>query len=507
MPAMSRRTLFKTMRRAAAPVDDPAQGNVEIQAPQFIPKPPALLPSSPVDRLLGRAGYGPMLGERETAHAQGYNLLLNMQLDPGSIDDSVVDGYIANLTYYNMSIDEMRQDEENGWYAYRDLLRASVLRKVYSKRQLYEKMVEFWSDHFNIYMWADAWPDMPFLKIIDDRDVIRPHAMGYFRDLLWASMRSPAMLYYLDNVWNRVYTEDDTPNENYARELLELHSVGVDAGYTHADVQNVARILTGWATEDIEGQHGEFLFHPFAHDYGSKTVMGQYYPPGRGEEEVADLLDQLVTHPETPKFLARKLIQRFAVDNGVQYAGYDDFVDHVASAYGQDGDITAMLDALFNSDAFQHPHLPAKFKRPFDVLVSMFRGLAVPVIDNDAADIDWDLSVMGQPFMQWSPPNGYPDVSGPWLNNMLPRWNFATHVTQGWSVMEPDWTALETYTSGSIRNRFDQLYYHLTGVKMDNVLLNDLAAFVNGYQWPEEFEVRLHEAVALMICSPNFHWV
>lgn len=500
MSTMNRRQLFQLFQAKSA---KPSASRLHAAVGQ---SEPLLAPAQPVDRLLGRIFYGTRLGTREQAHAQGFNAILDEQLDPDSIDDTEVDDFIAQLPYYNQSLDELRE-LENFWFAYLDIMNSSVHRAVYSRKQLYEKMVEFWSDHFNIYMFGEAWPQMPVLKILDDRDVIRPHAMGYFRDLLHGSAKSAAMLFYLDNVSNRVYEEGDTPNENYARELLELHTIGVDAGYTQADVQDVARILSGWATVDEFDQAGAFKFHTNAHDYGSKTVMGQFYPAGRGEEEVLDLLDQLVDHPETPRFLARKLIRRFAVDNGARFAGYDEYVEHVASAYGSDGDITAMLDALFRHPRFSDERLPAKLKRPYDYFVSACRGLAVDIRGGDPTRYGEHLFYMGQPFMEWEPPNGYPDVASPWINNLLPRWNFATYLTQAWLDIEPDWDALEAYTDGSIRKRFEQLYLHLTGRELETTLGSGLVAFVNGAGSEDEYQARLEEVAALMISSPAFHWV
>jgi uncharacterized protein (DUF1800 family) len=203
-----------------------------------------------------------------------------------------------------------------------DLQRAMVLRAVYSERQLNEVVVNFWENHFNIFINKDAdrWLMTEF-----DRDVIRPNALGNFRDLLGATAKSPAMLYYLDNWQSSVVRKypatKDKPagqtggiNENYARELMELHTMGVGGGYTQKDVQEVARCFTGWTIRK-PGQEGTFMFNPSWHDNGEKTVLGQKIPAGGGIADAEKVLDILAKHPSTARFIATKLTRRFFGDN------------------------------------------------------------------------------------------------------------------------------------------------------------------------------------------------
>ncbi|MFQ5437116.1 MAG: DUF1800 family protein, partial [Anaerolineae bacterium] len=189
-------------------------------------------------RLLNRAAYGPRPGDLAQVEAMGVEQWLEAQLHPDQIDDPAATLVERGLSLYQMDMSQLLVQEPKD--AAQELIGATIARAILSKRQLYEVMVEFWSDHFNIYLRKHKL--MPLLKLADDRDVIRPHALGKFRDLLFASAHSPAMLVYLDNIQN----EKGHPNENYARELMELHTLGVHGGYTQTDVQELARMLTGW---------------------------------------------------------------------------------------------------------------------------------------------------------------------------------------------------------------------------------------------------------------------
>jgi uncharacterized protein (DUF1800 family) len=203
---------------------------------------------------------------------------------------------------------EMFRDREQRIRAYREFQFATFARAVYGKRQLFEVMVEFWGNHFSVNALDGP---LTTLKAYEDRDVMRRHALGRFSDMLQADAKSPAMLYYLDNLTN----VKDGPNENYARELFELHTLGVDGGYDENDVQEVARIFTGWG---LQRRTGAFRFYPFQHDYGAKQVMGVSFPAGRGSIEGERLLD-LLYHlsisgaqlPTTPTRIVDALIEHF----------------------------------------------------------------------------------------------------------------------------------------------------------------------------------------------------
>jgi uncharacterized protein (DUF1800 family) len=304
-----------------------------------------------------------------------------------------------------------------------DLQSATILKALYSKRQLYEVMVDFWSNHFNIYAAKNT---CYALKPADDRDVIRPNALGNFFALLHASAQSPAMLIYLDNQANR----KRAPDENYARELMELHTVSVDGGYTQTDVQELARVLTGWKVVNPrgdgmgmmagEGEPGAFYFNDKIHDDGEATVMGLRIPAGAGMNGGRQVLDMLASRPSTAAFISAKLARRFISDTPPAR-----IVQKGAAAFTQSkGDIKTTLEAILHSDEFRQS-AGQKVKRPFE-----FGASALRILD---ADVTLDkrllrvFNLLGQPLFMWAFPNGYPDVKSAWdsTNLILNRWNFA----------------------------------------------------------------------------------
>jgi uncharacterized protein (DUF1800 family) len=294
------------------------------------------------------------------------------------------------------------------------LRKGTLIRRIYSRRQLYEMMVEFWSDHFNISVEkGDCW----YFKVVDDRDVVRAHALGSFPELLHASASSPAMLVYLDNQANR----QGAPNENYARELLELHTLGIDGGYTQEDIADFARSLTGWAVKE-HFWHGRFNFNEDIHDRGSKRILGLEVPPG-DQNEVEQVLDHLARHPSTARNLAIKLVRRFVTDDPENEAG--EWVKRTQQAFLQsDGQITDTLrPLLLDGIARENVTLSKKFKRPVDFLCSALR---VTDATTDAGrPLHAYLSRMGQTLFGWPTPDGPPDVSSYWQANLAPRWDFA----------------------------------------------------------------------------------
>ncbi|HSH01256.1 MAG TPA: DUF1800 family protein [Anaerolineae bacterium] len=388
--------------------------------PTTIPTPPTLnttttpttTTTDPLQRFLHRAGFGPRPGDYHQAAQLGLPAYLEQQLDHLNIDNTATDLMIANLDHYHMDASQLASADEHD--VIQDLLKARIRYALYSKRQLYEVMVEFWSDHFSIFLRKNK--QMPMLKTIDDRDVIRPHALGKFRDLLFASAQSPAMLVYLDNIRN-IKTE---PNENYARELLELHTLGVTAGYTQQDVQEVARAFTGWTTQRRRGQ---FQFREQLHDNGRKQILDLTLMPGQGQNDGFKLLEMLATHPSTAHFIATKLVRRFVADEPPT-----DLVTQVAQTFlDSDGDIKSMLRLIFLSPHFAAA--PPKLKRPLTFTISTLRALHADVAD-ERQIIRWAGLMGQQPFM-WPAPDGYPDVSTAWTNNLLARWNFSLLTSLG----------------------------------------------------------------------------
>lgn len=360
-------------------------------------------------RILNRGGYGPRPDDLADAIALGFEGYLAQQLDPSKIEDSWIDRYLKNNRLMQEELSVIIEEEP------RDLLIAlsweTIARKLYSRRQLYEEMVEFWSDHFHIYP-RKARP-LFALKIIDDQQVIRPNALGRFRDLLTASLYSPAMLVYLDNARNLAAS----PNENYARELLELHTLGVDAGYTQADVETAARLLSGLTISRRGNQKGAVVFRNREHDNEEKLFMGERFPAGQGEKDIAQLIDLLARHPQTARFISAKLIRRFVSDDPPA-----DLIDSASDVFLEsEGDIREVLSHILLSPHFATA--PPKLKRPLKYFVSACRALDAEVrLTPQLGDL---IATLGQlPFM-WPAPNGYPDVAAAWTGTLLARWNFA----------------------------------------------------------------------------------
>jgi uncharacterized protein (DUF1800 family) len=315
-----------------------------------------------------------------------------------------------------------------------------IVRGVHSERQLQEVMTDFWFNHFNIY-WdkgADRYMTTEF-----EMDVIRPRVLGKFQDLLLATAQSPAMLFYLDNHLSsapqpEVQAARKRPNannnrrapginENYARELMELHTMGVDGGYTQKDVTEVARALTGW-TIDQPKQNGSFVFRPQMHDHGEKTVLGQRIPANGGMQDGIRVIDILAHHPSTARFISTKLVRRFVSDNPP-----DSLVDKVAATYTKtDGDISEMLRTIFYSEEFNSPEaFGQKMKSPFEYVVSSIRVLGGAT--SGGQQIGRLIGQMGQPLYQYQAPTGFPDRADFWTSDgaLIARLNFAVALTSG----------------------------------------------------------------------------
>ncbi len=358
-----------------------------------------------------------------------------------------------------------------------ELSMAKMTRAVYSERQLYEEMVDFWFNHFNVFAGkgADRW-----LLTSYERDVIRPHAMGKFKDLLYATAKSPAMLFYLDNWLSadpkafermqaelaqrrqrfygmygmndpfgmgrrwpnnnpraRHFPQDPTKqgqgqppkqerglNENYARELMELHTLGVDGGYTQQDVIEVARCFTGW-TMRAPRRDPEFNFEDRLHDPGTKMVLGHKIHTG-GMRDGEEVLDLLARHPNTARFISTKLARHFVSDNPPQA-----LVDRMARTFlDTDGDIPAVLHTMIYSPEFwSRDAYRAKIKKPFELVASATRAVGADV-DIALPLVMWTARI-GEPLYQCQPPTGYSDKAETWVNTgaLLNRLNFSLALT------------------------------------------------------------------------------
>ena len=368
--------------------------------------------------LLHRAAFGPWPGDLERVDKLGIEGWIDEQLKPESIDDLACSLRTRGFETTHLPAGEMYEFKKP--VVENELTRFTLLKAVYSKRQLFEVMVEFWTDHFNIHIGK---ADCAWLKSPDDRETIRKNALGKFRDMVKASATSPAMLVYLDGRENRKASATDKPNENYGRELLELHTLGVHGGYTQKDVMEVARCLTGWTCRrENQMMKAKVEFHPGEHDDGEKVVLGHTIPAGGKEQDLERVLDIVSSHPSTANYLAEKLCRRFISDTPPVSA-----IAKTAKTFQDSGgDIKATVRTVLTCEEFKASK-GQKLKRPFRFVVSSLRVLGADT--NASPALLRYLGAMGQSPFQHPTPDGYPDESMPWLGTMLWRWNFALALT------------------------------------------------------------------------------
>jgi uncharacterized protein (DUF1800 family) len=336
-----------------------------------------------------------------------------------------------------------------------ELAEAKLLRASYSERQLEEVMTDFWYNHFNVFI--NKGPER-YMITAYERDVIRPRVLGKFKDLLVATAKSPAMLFYLDNSesvgphslqavfgnqrphlrrgpFGMIYQVPPRPqqnknrtglNENYAREIMELHTLGVDGGYTQRDVTELAKVLTGWSIDQPQ-RGGGFKFNDRAHEPGNKFVLGHKIGD-HGESEGMEMLDILAHHPSTAKFISKKLALRFVSDHPPQ-----SLIDRMADTFMQkDGDIREVLRTMFTSPEFWAADAyRAKVKTPLEFVVSSVRASGVQV--QNAQPLVQFLNRMGMPLYGMQPPTGYSTKAETWVNSaaLLTRMNFALQLATG----------------------------------------------------------------------------
>jgi len=457
-------------------------------------QPPLSDAVDPVSHVLNRVTFGARPGDHERVHKLGATpdesarAFIEEQLHPQRIEDDFAAWGVRKFETLGEPVGELFEYREH--ILLDELQRATLLRAIYTERQLWEVMVQFWSDHFNI---DPSKGDCAWLKTADDRDVIRAHALGNFAELLRASALSPAMLCYLDGRENRKSRPEDRPNENYARELLELHTLGVHGGYSQKDVMEVARALTGWTVRGPGSKGfglGRVEFHPHHHDKGAKEILGKTIPAWapslkkeeqvrRGEWELERLLEIILEHPATARYIATKLCRRFIADEPPVSA-----VDTVAAAFTSSGsDIRETLRALFATQEFWAAR-GTKLKRPFHFIVSALRATGA---ETDAPrHLVQVLLRMGHAPFTYPTPDGFPEESTPWLGTMLWRWSFATELCQGRvAKTKVQLDALRAAFGGD-----EGMMAHLLGRK------------------PTPSEIECYhdsgEGVALMLASPGF---
>ena len=439
-----------------------------------------------VQQVLNRLAFGPRPGDVAKVREMGVDRWIALQLAPDRIDDHAMDSLLAtSYQDLNRPVSDVVADYTAGQQALRRLqatvatmndsggkkdVRAEVLRQnpelreqvqraqralgelqsaklaraVGSERQLQEVMTDFWENHFSVF--AGKGVTRLFVSSYD-RDVIRPYAMGRFRDLLGAVAKSPAMLFYLDQWQSTVDSLHPSElamrgpvrrpaaqavrakrglNENYARELMELHTLGVDGGYTQQDVIEVARALTGWTMNPRQG--AQFIFRPAIHDAGAKVVLGHHLAAGRGIEDGEEVLDILARDPHTAHFIARKLAVRFVSDDPPPA-----LVERAAQTFlATDGDIREVVRTIVTSpEFFSRTAYRSKVKSPFELVASSLRALgARPDTTMRSAQV---VAFLGQPTFGHRDPNGWPETGEAWMNSgaILNRINFGAALAAG----------------------------------------------------------------------------
>lgn len=437
-----------------------------------------------VVHLLNRATFGATPELVNEVNAIGVDAWLDRQFDYRSIDDWEVDLRLRRLDTLNMSPGDLlsfvRVPDRRA--VANQLAVAMLIRAINSNRHLYEKMVHFWSDHFSIYYFKDRTSQ---LQTVDDREVIRPHVTGNFGDMLTASAHSPAMLVYLDNVVN----EKSHPNENYAREIMELHTLGVDGAYTENDVLEVARCFTGWSVND----RGTFDYRADWHDTGEKLVLGHVIPAGGGKDDADRVLEILINHPDTAGYVTTKLLRRFIEDEPSQTV-----INDISRVWTQSqGNIPTVIRAIFDHQAFWNA--PAKFKRPLEYVISVLRSLRANYNGSQAL-VD-RLSTMGQRPFGYATPDGYPDTANEWVGSFVPRWNFAQAVSAdrqaGIRIPIQQWTEFtQAFGIGALAEAILQREMTATERQALNSISTDDA--ING--------TSIRNMLAILLSSPAFQW-
>ncbi|HYY52335.1 MAG TPA: DUF1800 domain-containing protein [Myxococcales bacterium] len=424
------------------------------------PGAPSLTGAEMIEHLLARTTFGARSEDREHAQSVGIAAFVEEQLHSERLDDTLLEQRLQRFDLLREGPDalvrqlvEQRQMRKRAAMleeappppdggepqetmrsgslkrdAISQLAQAKLMRAVYSRRQLQEVMTDFWFNHFNVF--AGKQEEAALLPDYEQK-VIRAHALGSFPDLLVATAHSPAMLIYLDN-WRSAVPRPRAKqnrgiNENYARELLELHTLGVEGGYTQQDVVEVARCFTGWTVAEPR-TNPHFVFRPGMHDFGAKVVLGRFIPPGRGEEDATQVLNILAAHPATARFIALKLARRFVSDEPP-----DALVDRIAVTYLRTaGDIRSMLRTIFESPEFwSRSALRAKVRSPLELVAASLRGLDAAVDDPQA--LAKAVARIGEPLYAAQAPTGYPDRAQTWLTSgaLLARIDFGLQLANG----------------------------------------------------------------------------
>ncbi len=373
--------------------------------------------------VLNRLAFGPTTGQVPEVTRGGWRKWVEEQLNPQSIVDERMRQILEEkCPSLKMGLSQLQAlDEKQNKRIKTELVDSVLLRAVYSKRQLNEVMVGFWRNHFNVDV-----NKVPLLATHYEENVLRTHVFGKFEDLLLATAKHPAMLFYLDNY----VSKDGRLNENYAREIMELHTLGVDNGYTQKDVIEMARVLTGWTCgwsgEGSQREYGPF-FSAAMHDDAPATVIGLSLSGEGGEADGEKAIRHLAGHPNTARFISAKLC-RFLVSDQPS----DALVDRVAAVFRRTGgDLSRVYRAIiFSSEFISGDNYRSKFKTPLEFMASVLRATDARV--ESTGRLTQALALMGQPTYECLEPTGYYDKAEAWLDPgvMIYRWNFALDLVQ-----------------------------------------------------------------------------
>jgi uncharacterized protein (DUF1800 family) len=486
-----RRLGGRTTAQPPAPAQPPAATSATSSAaaygnPLAANVPPPVAWTDARLRLVRRATYGARASDVADVRNVGYQRWLNDQVNYTLIDDSALAADVA-ARWPNLSLAPAQLAPLNAGTLRTNLQQATLYRATYSRRQLYERMVEFWTDHFSIDI-----DKVGYLKLVDDREVIRKHALGKFGDLLRASAKSPAMLAYLDQNLSRA----GSPNQNYVRELMELHTLGVDGGYTQQEVDELARVFTGWTFTGA----GDFAFNASRHDFGAKTVLGVTIPatsPGIGAEGVKEgeqMLEVLLNHPSTARFLATKLLKWFVTPEPTATQ-----VEAIAGAYrATGGDIKRMVRAVLNEGWVSRA--PLKLKRPFHLVASGLRG--TDAVSTNIASMASGVGTLGQPLFQWETPDGFPDLMEFWVGNITPRWQFGNTLANSNSATTVR-VDVTPYLAGSADAALDRMNAELFAGELAPATREQLRAYLGAGTFNA---TRVRDTLALALSSHEFQW-
>ena len=447
--------------------------------------------NDPLLRLIRRVTSGLSPAEIASARQMGFSGYLNYQLNPAAISDTAVDSF-ATASFPMLALPYAAVVMMDSGEVSNQLMDNALYRAAFSKRQLQERMIDFWTDHFTISL-----NKVGIRKAIDDRDVIRPYALGKFPDLLRATSKSPAMLVYLDQNLSKF----PTPNQNYAREVMELHTLGVNGGYSQTDVAELSRILTGWSVSGAS-----FTFNRANHDRGqngNKVFLGRTFPPMAAtatpdemQKEGEEAINMLVAHPSTAAYISLKMARWL-----LAYEPPQSVVDATAAVYlATGGDIPSMIRTILTPTNLMAS--VAKYRRPFHYAAASLRALGASVVNIRAIRAAADT--MGMPMFQWEQPNGYPDRIDWWSGLVLLRWRFASTLSTQASLTTTnvDLTAFKAQ-GNTAEGVMKVINSQVFGGEIAPILDAQLLAYLKGGMFTD---ARIREGLALAISAQEFQW-